>query len=229
MPSAEFRSLESAIKRLKRHFLLPLPGRPAPHGEQVYAKSMAFRVLACGEIEFYYEKRALRVAKKAKAGNYPSVTNNIIMASMIAGYTCGFKSDDDDVEVNIPNAPKHYSKDKYQEFLDRALDAYGKVVDNNHGVKVRNLKRIAKPVAVDIDEFDSTFTSTLNSYAAQRGEIAHKGISVRMRLDPADEISKIDALIEFVKTHDAVFDAARGGSSAAGGPGDVTEPPATPN
>lgn len=71
------------------------------------------------------------------------------------------------------------------------------ILGQNNGIKEENIKKLFHPLGYKIDTFSPEFIATLNSYGAERGEVAHSSaIAIQTQLDYQTEVDKINALIE---------------------------------
>jgi len=217
MPSREFVVLERAINRLKKQFLEPLPTTVGPYSDVISGRASAFRVLACGELEYFFETRCQAVANRALDGKYDRTTNLCIVAALIASHLEGPSSEDvlesegedGDLIVRI-GAKKRMSKIGYAAFMAAVKTSYLSLIENNHGIRGRRLKKMMTPIALSVEDFDSTLISSVESYFGIRGKIAHTGsVSAKVALDPRVESTTIDGILALLKTEEARFSASR--------------------
>lgn len=206
MASAELVELKRAIARVGRHFVAPSVRVAAgPFSDLVYDRVRALRILACAEFERYFENRALKVADRASKYQLQGRCNEIVNSALAAAYLSGFVIGGSNEAPRARIARSFYEK-SHAEFIVSAVSAYGDVVKDNHGVRDENLYVLLRPIAFDFKAFDPLFLPEITQFAKQRGEIAHKGVRVTMKLSPVDEIARIARLVGFVEQIDGVFE-----------------------
>jgi hypothetical protein len=168
--------------------------------------AMAYRLLCHAEIENHIENSAKAVvlakAKESKAG-----TANLSSLSLLAYHRTGWHGlqiDDEEpmltTKVNASSLFKH----PLGKLLDDALSEYiGRVINNNHGVRIDDLHRVLKPTGVDFDCIDTTWLSAMDGFGKSRGFTAHKSsVGVTRPIDPKDELAKIEILVIGLKELD---------------------------
>lgn len=70
------------------------------------------------------------------------------------------------------------------------------IQSSNNGIKENNIKTIFGPLGYKIDEFDSAFIGTLNSFGTDRGKIAHTSAKQTSTMyDKNTEFTRIDDII----------------------------------
>ena len=75
------------------------------------------------------------------------------------------------------------------------VDYNNQIIKNNHGIKEHNIKSLFVPLGYYIDDFDSAFIATLDSFGNDRGAVAHSSAKTSTMYDKATEIRRIDSII----------------------------------
>ena len=88
-------------------------------------------------------------------------------------------------------------KIKIDKKIELALNAFYRVIDQNHGLKEANLLALLLPIGIDSDDLDSVMLVTMDAFGKQRGLIAHKSATsyrATQTPDPANELNKIQQI-----------------------------------
>ena len=64
-------------------------------------------------------------------------------------------------------------KEAVSEIIDQAQTQFIQNLQNNHGVREKNLKTLILPTGVELSDLDSTWIADLDDFGKQRGEVAH--------------------------------------------------------
>ena len=79
-------------------------------------------------------------------------------------------------------------------------------IKSNHGIKEENIRKLFGPLGYKIDDFDSSFISTLSSFGALRGETAHTSANkTQQTLDQNTELTRIRDLLVGIESFENVL------------------------
>lgn len=68
--------------------------------------------------------------------------------------------------------------------INRIISHYfNSIIDKNHGIKENNILKILLPLGIEINQFDLTWLSTMNSFGATRGLFAHSSNRIHSNVD----------------------------------------------
>jgi len=70
--------------------------------------------------------------------------------------------------------PKLTNENDIEKRLAAAVAQYKKVVENNHGIKEENLRKLLVPLSIRLTELDQAWISNMSSFGTYRGQIVHK-------------------------------------------------------
>lgn len=197
--SAKFRQLERRLKALRRHFLPKSFSVTGDYSPRQIDLAMAYRLLCHAEIEHHLEEASKDLAifkvKEAKVGNV-----SFTVLTLVAYYKIGWGGLETDVFFEGENSKPDKSnpfKHPIGELLEDALKGYlGHVLKDNHGIRTENLKRILRPVGVDLEKLDATWITAMEDFGKSRGETAHKSsVGVSRQIDPKDEFDRVGQLL----------------------------------
>lgn len=206
--SLRFTQLQGEIRRLRRH-LLPRQWNPTgSYSERIADRARAFRVLSHAEIEYFIENVILDAVEKKylewKGARLPSYVMTCLLAAS--------KVDWVDTEASavgiIPLTGAKIKKDDHSihDMIDRAVKQYRNIVDDNHGIKPANLKRLIMPVGIALSDLDPTWLNHMDTFGAKRGAIAHRSrLGLSVPLDPKTESDTVDLLLVGLKELDAMI------------------------
>lgn len=179
--SPEYLGLCKRIAELRRN-LLPAAFDPlGNYAPDVLDNARGFVALAHAEIEAFLEERCLIVAKESvsrwMASRASSRVTFALFAICYTGWTeIGGRADD---------LPKLTDEQKVEARLGTALKQYQHVVDNNHGIKEDNLKKLLVPLSIRlVGDLDMTWLNNMSSFGTDRGRIVHQRWSANQPPDP---------------------------------------------
>lgn len=75
----------------------------------------------------------------------------------------------------------------------------------NHGIKERNLLQLLLPLGVTKSEINSSWLSTTESWASERGEIAHTSAKMQVQINPRTELTTVREILEGFKSIDDIL------------------------
>ncbi|MFN5592196.1 MAG: hypothetical protein ACK482_01880, partial [Aphanizomenon sp.] len=155
MPKSDkFITLEMQLDRLKDEFL-PEISPTGSYSESQLSRTAAYRVLAHAEIESYLEERAWEVVQNAKTlwDKSGKTTRTLICLLGFSGLTMDEPPD----TLKKPSNVKQDNHDKRLEITEKinsAIKSFKKVIDNNHGLKEKNILALLLPIGIDSDDLD---------------------------------------------------------------------------
>lgn len=203
--SARFLQLRRNISALRIELLPHRFSRTGAYSnpERESTRALAFRVLAHAELEAYVEDRVRDLAVKAIADWRSSQRVTPVIAALIAfvGRDLGAIP-----ETAVPPQPTQIAswpaKIDLTERIQLCVNAFIAVIDDNHGVKEKNLLRLLLPVGISIAALHPTLLADMNSFGARRGEAAH-GSRVQQLIDPQQELRAVRSLLRHLVKIDA--------------------------
>ena len=138
----------------------------------------AYLVLAHAEIEAFCEDRARALASRAEAIWKKKGRHTRLLKQLIE-----FKN----VRDRAPWKPIDKTPNKVQ----AAIKSFMSLIDNNHGVREKNLFQLFFPLGIRTCDIDNTWLATMDSFGTSRGEIAHTSMRTQQPIDPATEHNRI--------------------------------------
>lgn len=201
--SAEFRSLCQRLEEIRRHFLPIHFSVSGSYSPAEYDRVRGYVALTHAEIEAYIEERCLTVAdhcvKKWQTTKTPSAVIIALHAICYSGW------------AELLDAPKFKKASPTPQMsvearLSDALSQYRQCVEDNHGIKADNIKRLVVPLSVRMSELDQTWLADMDSYGTTRGKIVHLSFSTVHQPDPKDYRNTIwKRLVPGLRELDALF------------------------
>jgi hypothetical protein len=196
--SQRFRILTREINRLKKQ-LIPKHNLTGLYSDRQLTRTIAYRVLAHAEIESYLEDRAWEVVQNAKNmwDNKGKINLTLICLLGFSGLTM-----DEPPETLSPkkaNKTVPDEKIKISKKIDLALANFKRVINENHGLKEKNILALLLPIGIDIKDLDTSWLATMNTFGENRGEVAHKSAtfySIIQPINPVDEVNMVKQIIQ---------------------------------
>ena len=96
-----------------------------------------------------------------------------------------------------PSNVKQDNHDKRLEITEKinsAIKSFKKIIDNNHGVKEKNILALLLPIGIDSDDLDPAWLADMNTFGEKRGLVAHTSATSYMTIqtpDPANELNTV--------------------------------------
>lgn len=204
--SLRLRQLRRNLRDLRRELLPEKFSNTGAYSQRQSTRALAFRVLAHAEVEAYLEDRVRELALAAIAAWKSSTKATPVLAALVAfvGRDLGSVPD-----VAVPAQPTQMAswpdKIELSQRLQNCVNTFIKSLDENHGVKEKNLLRMLLPVGVPAGKLHATLLADMNSFGAKRGEAAH-GARVQQIVDPEQELKTVNALFAHLALIDAELD-----------------------
>ncbi|MFM6270121.1 MAG: HEPN domain-containing protein, partial [Dolichospermum sp.] len=176
MPESDkFITLRTQLNRLKDEFL-PEISPTSSYSESQLSRTAAYRVLAHAEIESYLEERAWTIVIDAKkAWETGKTTRTLICLLGFSDLTMDKPPD----TLKKPSNVKQDNHDKRLEITEKinsAIKSFKKVIDNNHGLKEKNILALLLSIGINSNDLDpnNTWLANMNTFGQKRGLVAHK-------------------------------------------------------
>lgn len=199
MPESDrFITLITQLNRLKDEFL-PEISPISSYSESQLSRTAAYRVLAHAEIESYLEERAWEVVQNAKTlwDTSGRTTRTLICLLGFSGLTMDKPSDT--LSRNNVTQDNHDKRLKISKKIVLSSNEFWKIIDNNHGVKEKNILALLLPIGIDSDDLDPAWLATMNTFGEKRGLVAHSSATSYMTiqtLDPANQLNTVNQITE---------------------------------
>ena len=196
--STQFRFLNRNLNRIKKIFISMKVRSDGTYTEREQAMASAYGLLAHAEIEYYFETVAeevvLNAYKKWESDKKPS---HVLMSLAIFM----------DIKEEIPEIISKGTIDKDKEgLIEKRLEVYVKkymgILGKNNGIKEINLLKMLLPLGIHLNEIDTTFLSSMNSFGHDRGEIAHNSIKTQILIDPFTKEKDVINILKAIKDLD---------------------------
>jgi hypothetical protein len=200
MASARFLQLARRAKKLRQIFL---PKNFSPTG--VYSPRQldlvrAYRLLVHAEIESYLEDRSrdlvIRATSQFKSDRKPRK----VVLNLLSFHSRGKAIDETNLLRIYASGVEHLD-----ESIDSAASAYHYSVQHNHGVKQVDIMKLLLPLGFQPATLEASFIATLDSFGANRGEVAHTSIKTQQQIDPKTELDTVSLLIKHLEDIDSGF------------------------
>lgn len=182
--------MQRRVTTLRNHLLPRVFNATGLYSDRVHERAAAFRLLTHAEFESYLEdvvtEHVTTRVTDWRQNRRPSLT----LAALLAYF---------DGESRPPESllqPPPRPGDSFETRLDAAVAQFQrKARVLNHGVRERNVLSLLLPIGVAPADLDMQWLTTLDSWASERGEIAHQSSGkVRLQLDPAREYQTVKQL-----------------------------------
>jgi len=199
MPESDrFITLRTQLNRLKDEFL-PEISPISSYSESQLSRTAAYRVLAHAEIESYLEERAWEVVQNAKTlwDTSGRTTRTLICLLGFSGLTMDKPSDT--LSRNNVTQDNHDKRLKISKKIVLSSNEFWKIIDNNHGVKEKNILSLLLPIGIDSDDLDPAWLATMNTFGEKRGLVAHTSATSYMTIqtpDPANELNTVNQITD---------------------------------
>lgn len=185
----QVRSLRERLKALRKQMLPIRFSRTGSYDICNYTSFAAYRFLVHAEFETYFESLALYTLDRIK-DSIESGIPCIAAASILTGQT-----------KDLPGAPSQISEIKDVSYLRRlqlnCIYAHKQKIERNNGIKTFNIFSMYIPLGLSECDIDVDFLIDLDTLAARRGDVAHRGISFIVTLpDPKDDLELVERILK---------------------------------
>jgi len=197
--SNQYKKLKRELTRLRRELLPKKFNLSGDYPSEIFTKTLAYRVLAHAEIESYLEDRALQTALTAIKAWKRRKEVSKTLAGLLA--FCGRNMEEPPPSLRPEQQSQSNTWDdkiRLSNKVDLAMNDFYLAVQNNHGIKERNILRLLLPIGIEVDELDPVLLADLDSFAELRGKAAHLSASkyrTRQQVNPKDELRKVKSLL----------------------------------
>lgn len=200
--STHFKLLTQNLNKIKEIFLSIEVKSDGSYTERERAMASAYGLLAHAEMEYYFETVAREVVqnvyKKWKSDKIPS---HVLMSLAIFM----------DIKEQMPEIVSKGAIDKDKEGLienrlEKYVSKYIGILASNHGIKETNLLQMLLPLGIHVNEIDTAFLISMDSFGRDRGKIAHNSIKTQTMIDPfTKEKDVTNILAEIGKLDDKII------------------------
>lgn len=207
--SVQYRALCKELQGL-RHHLLPKTFEPTgQYPDRIYTRTFAYQVLTHAEFEYYFERRVEEIYRTSIGRFRTTRHTNKVLACLLA--FSGLNNDappesKSPVQQNQQN--RWDEKVKIDKRATRAANAFYKAIQDNHGIKEKNLLKLLLPIGIEVDELDDVWLASMNSFGELRGSIAHSSNSHNRTAqlpDPQIALTTVTDLAEGIKPLDELL------------------------
>ena len=194
--SARFRRLRQRVSVLRK-FLLPAVMSPTgDYSERKQERACGFSLLAHAEMEAFLEDRTTerfhQICRDFSRNNQVSRG----LASLLCCYHSGWIEADDRHNSEIIALAKNRGQGKpIADVMRNVSNQFSNIINNNHGIKEKNLRSLLIPIGIDFDNLDQTWVTGMENFGALRGERAHTSATVSRAINPADELADVERLM----------------------------------
>jgi len=191
--------------------LLPKNFDPAGnYPTRVLTATLAYRVLSHAEIESYLEDRAFETALIAVKAWQDKRKASKTLLGLLAFSGQDIESPPISVDLSQPIQSVAW-EDKIQlsNRIELAMNVFSYAVKNNHGIKENNIHRLLLPIGIEFHELDPVLLADLNSFAEERGEVAHlssRKYRTKQQINPKDELGRVKSIIARLINIDKAID-----------------------
>jgi hypothetical protein len=203
--SRRFRKLLSELRRLKKHFLPKQRGPDASYSQRISDHARAYRVLAHAEIEAYVEDVLREVVEKKYALWQVSKKPSYIITCLVTAAKFGWRDIESDVTETEKFRPPRIEKDdeSISNVIARAFEQYSKIVEDNNGIRIKNIKQMIMPLGIALSDLDQTWLNYMESFGGKRGFVAHKSrLGMTVMMDPWSEYDEVQNLLQGLEVLD---------------------------
>lgn len=190
--------MRKRVTELRRYLLPAQFSATGTYPERVHQRSAAFRLLVHAEFESYLEETVTAHVASCVDNWRNNGRSTITLASLFAYDDIAGKAPTS--VLNPPQKPAGSLDDR----LDEVVKHYNRQVRVlNHGVREANILGMLLPIGLDVSGLDLAWLAELDSWAQERGEIAHQSSGkIQLKLDPAREYAKVRRLLVGFKNLD---------------------------
>lgn len=206
MNTRRYKELKSRIAELRKNLL---PSKFSPTGDYkngTIDKAKGYQLLVHAELEAYFEDMARDISSKAiDKWNKEQKATKQFVSLLVAYHSLWEEADLDSLhryskQLKGPHKP---IDDKIKEVVKKTQDQYSTILKGNNGIKEENLKKIVRPLGIEITESD--WLLHISNFGSSRGDTAHLSTKATHTINPKDELDRVENIMEGIKKIDSDF------------------------
>jgi hypothetical protein len=200
MPSSRYADLVKRASDLRKSLL---PAKFSATGNYTAREldcTRGYRLLVHAEVEAFLEDRVRHVANEVLK---TWAIDKKLRAAMLSLATFYLEQE----IVSHKQLKDEYAgtKKRIEESLDKACQAFNKAISQNNGVRERDILRLLFPIGLKTSEIDSVWLSTIDSFGASRGQVAHSSVQAQQLPDPKNELETVKVILKGLRRIDGVL------------------------
>ncbi|MFG2403854.1 HEPN domain-containing protein [Streptomyces brevispora] len=203
MPSLRYKTLSRRISELRENLLPRTFDELGLYSDRVYERTRGFRILAHAEFESYVEDRAIEVVNNAHISWKKKGNIRPCLLALMSHRESKMSIPDSIVDLTDRTSSKFPTLNARIEDAKGTYTTYAK--KKNHGIKERNLLQLLLPLGVTKDEISTSWLSTTESWASERGEIAHTSAKMQVQINPRTELNTVREILGGFKIIDDIL------------------------
>lgn len=197
MASVRYRELVKRSSELRRNMLPRVFSPTGSYTQKQLDRVRGYRLLAHAEVEAFIEDR-VREAANTVVGKWSADKRpRPVLLSLVA-----FCLKQEIASHNQLKDEYAGSKSRLEQAVKAAQTAFNQAVTQNNGVRERDILRLLFPVGLKNTEIDTAWLSTIDSFGANRGEVAHSSVKAHQPLDPKNELTTVQDILKGLKDLD---------------------------
>ncbi|WP_214684811.1 HEPN domain-containing protein [Exiguobacterium sp. s155] len=179
-PSPEYENLIKRLDEIENNYEIASMMAVPPYDLTSKQLDMCrgYRLLCHAEIESYIEEKALTLLNYSREIWRKSSEVNIVIVSLLANFRF---IENKNGQQNMTTTTKIY----------KIFKEFEGVIENNHGIKQKNIFNLFIPLGIEENEFDPAWLSTMDTYGSKRGETAHSSFQTQQPIDLSTEKSSL--------------------------------------
>jgi hypothetical protein len=184
--SGYYRRLSSRLEDLRRHLLSFLGNPPVSklsYSPEEFDATRAYLVLAHAEIEDFCESLVREKVRRAEADFRGGGRVSPALRKMLSYYVAAKQRSWSDV----------ISPSK--QVVNSAVARHRKFIQDNHGIKRKNIERMLYPIGLSESRIDPTWLAQMDSFGSNRGAVAHTSGRASNPPDPLTTMTTVNQLL----------------------------------
>lgn len=202
--STRFKELSVRLTELRRHMLPARFSNVGSYSEREIDRAKGYRLLVHAEFESYLEdvckNAVLSAIGKWKANRHASNAMIALLASYHSSWNVHDEIENSQI-IEIAKSRKNI-KESIVKVIDLACAQFIQRIEENHGIREKNVKALLFAVGIDITDIDNTWLADIDSFGTSRGDIAHKSKKTTTLINPEDELKRVVSLLNGLKKID---------------------------
>jgi hypothetical protein len=200
MASSRFLALSRRAQELRHRFIPKIFSPTGTYSKRQRDLARAYRLLVHAEIEAYFEDRARDVALKAARKFRIEGKPRVVVMNLIGFHSDSRNATPEKIIQSYSRGINHLA-----ESLDKAVESYMRMLSKNHGIRQFSILNILLPLGFGVSNIAPTLLATLDSFGANRGEVAHKSVKAQQQIDPKTELDTVSMIIKDLEVIDDKF------------------------
>lgn len=199
-----YEKLKKRVGELRNNLLPRKFSSTGIYTDKEYDEARGYRLLVHAEIESYIEEMSNQVIREALKLWKRKRKSSRALIAFLSCYHSSWNEEDENKIIVLSKGRKKI-KEKTEEIIDVAETQFVHRIEDNHGIREKNLKTLILPTGIELDDMDPNWVTDIDDFGKKRGETAHSAKKVKEQINPKDELERVSKIMKGIEALDRKF------------------------